>query len=200
MPLLLYVWRIADSTNFFWWKVSTWQHTLCHLLPSPLADIDTYIWSTREGFVRTWVLLNDRFMENACNWIHFPLMRCNFQGELRDLPRSSRNLPCSSCKLGPFGKHFLLKKVWSFKVLCALSTGMLKKSSEKRSWAVSWSVSVIRPSDTYCLIGGSWFTLSNLLQSYALIMFFSFRNEPHYNNSACFWIQFWLLAKHSLYT
>lgn len=40
-----------------------------------------------------------------------------------------------------------------FKVLLVLPAGMLKKYSKKRSWAVSWSVSVIRPLDTYCPIG-----------------------------------------------
>lgn len=65
------------------------------------------------------------------------------------------------------------------KVVCDVSTGMLRRYWVKRSWAASWSGSAIKPSDTYCLISESWFSLNHLLQSQ------SFRNSFHKLSLSC---------------
>lgn len=154
--------RLGQLFCFVWWKVSTCQHAHAHLCPL-LLHKHHELWFRHTVFF-FFCFMNDRFMENTNGFSFDVLSKAEF---------TVRHPPRCSCQLVPtwlLGKHlywgvlFFFLPFFKKKFFLVLLTGMQKKYSEKRSWAVSWSVSVIRPSDTYCLISEYWFSLTNVLQ------------------------------------
>lgn len=124
-----------------------------------------------------------------CQRLH--LDKCQVHGkDMMYFPRwitlvqSVLNLPLCSCKLG----MGLSENIFGgFKVFHGVSTGMLKKCSVRRSKASSWSASVIKPLDTYCLISECWLK-SPSMQIYVSICPASWMNLTSLKLRGCFHI------------